>query len=544
MCMKKTLAMLMALSMTFAVSSVDVSALDFDSISAQVKAADEASNDFNITIKNTEVKADGVVMRKNGYAQLTLNFDNENERDYTQCAVMDKDGKITVPYFHYEPNNNWGTWGDDVIGTGFALGLGEYYVSTEGVLFDQRIHTNKADKGTGGYYALDGTTLVEPQYDLIGIMNDGIAVTANLGTYTPSISNGSSASAPTQEYNFFIINKEGETLYTSPTLTDPDCSLCFGMPSEGLIPFASNIQFDSFENIDKNNDIHSHCGYIDYQGNVVLSFSSDKNYLGAFSDGLAWVINNEYGYGYIDKTGEFVIPAEYNGASAFHDGIARVSKAVEGSYQYGYINKENEIVIPFEYDDMETEIQKDDIFFASKDGAYGYINLQNETVIPFEYDSAYGSDENDTLFTVGKGGKYGIVDKNNNIVVPLIFDDISNITNHTAYAVSDQNVYILQLSENSTLSNLGNVNGDEEVNAKDAAAVLVEAASLGAGNGSTFTEEQTKFADVNGDDTVNAKDGAEILVYAASHGAGDFSGTMEEFISQKNSETVEPVTVQ
>ena len=67
---------------------------------------------------------------------------------------------------------------------------------------------------------------------------------------------------------------------------------------------------------------------------------------------------------------------------------------------------------------------------------------------------------------------------------------------------------------------LGNTNGDEAINAKDAATVLIAAARLGTGGATGFTDEQAISADVNNDGAINAKDANIILRYAAAVGTG------------------------
>ena len=75
----------------------------------------------------------------------------------------------------------------------------------------------------------------------------------------------------------------------------------------------------------------------------------------------------------------------------------------------------------------------------------------------------------------------------------------------------------------------GDVDGDTVVNAKDAAAVLVSAANIGAGNNSGLAKSQLADADVNHDDNVNALDAAAILTYSAAVGAGMTNVKIEEF---------------
>ena len=62
-------------------------------------------------------------------------------------------------------------------------------------------------------------------------------------------------------------------------------------------------------------------------------------------EGVA-AVENEEKCGYIDPTGEVVIPLMYETAMSFSEGLASV---VSGG-KCGYINKQNEVVIPFVYD--------------------------------------------------------------------------------------------------------------------------------------------------------------------------------------------------
>ena len=45
-------------------------------------------------------------------------------------------------------------------------------------------------------------------------------------------------------------------------------------------------------------------------------------------------------------------------------------------------------------------------------------------------------------------------------------------------------------------------------------------------------ETQMLYGDFNHDGEVNASDAAIMLIYAAEHGAGTFSGSFEEYVSK------------
>lgn len=51
-------------------------------------------------------------------------------------------------------------------------------------------------------------------------------------------------------------------------------------------------------------------------------------------------------YGFIDKTGNEIVPCKYDNARDFSEGVA----AVEGDGGWGFIDKDNNIIIPFKFD--------------------------------------------------------------------------------------------------------------------------------------------------------------------------------------------------
>ena len=76
---------------------------------------------------------------------------------------------------------------------------------------------------------------------------------------------------------------------------------------------------------------------------------------------------------------------------------------------------------------------------------------------------------------------------------------------------------------------LGDLDGNDAINATDAAMVLSAAAAVGAGVDSGLTEEQMKAADVDGNGSFDASDASYILAYAAYTGAGG-ADSLDEFL--------------
>lgn len=182
-----------------------------------------------------------------------------------------------------------------------------------------------------------------------------------------------------------------------------------------------------------------------------------------FTDGCLKVCKNGK-YGYIDKTGNEIIPCKYSLVDdSFRDGIARVwgemdeksggrpsgyvnykgkeivpciIKSVDDVYRNGYfifrsngkygaINKLGNIVVPFEYDYINDF--SEGVAGVIKDGKLGFIDNSNKVIIPFNYNlesyeiSEYIFKFSEGLVAVKKDGKWGYIDKSNNVVIPFIY---------------------------------------------------------------------------------------------------------------------------
>ena len=89
--------------------------------------------------------------------------------------------------------------------------------------------------------------------------------------------------------------------------------------------------------------------YIDHEGvaKITLHKLDGMRVTAAsiFSEGMAWVKNENDKYGFIDKSGTLVIPFKYDYARPFHEGRALVSQDAEFSVRTGFIDAKGEEVI-------------------------------------------------------------------------------------------------------------------------------------------------------------------------------------------------------
>ena len=188
--------------------------------------------------------------------------------------------------------------------------------------------------------------------------------------------------------------------------------------------------------------------------------SIDFEYIGSFHEGLARVCKSGYGYGFVDKDMNLVIPMIYENADKFKAGKAKVKR--DGRWMYvDKTGHELEIETPLsnsKYEEvgefnegmckvstlklgfMDLAYHSD---YAEIAGTWGFINENGVEVVAPQY--IYAEDFSGGIAVVCKGkwtidkkwdnkyntGRYwteeelwGAIDKDGNEVVPFIFDEI------------------------------------------------------------------------------------------------------------------------
>lgn len=110
--------------------------------------------------------------------------------------------------------------------------------------------------------------------------------------------------------------------------------------------------------------------YIDKDGNELFAPDPNFSYYG-FSDGLCLVYNYDNGqYGYVDKSGEVVIPTTLDDANGFYKGYA----VYQELGKYGVISKEGDFVVHPIFDSI---FQTEEGYFLGFDGVFTHFLDQN-----------------------------------------------------------------------------------------------------------------------------------------------------------------------
>jgi hypothetical protein len=175
--------------------------------------------------------------------------------------------------------------------------------------------------------------------------------------------------------------------------------------------------------IDQNGNLLVITGPYSVEDAYIFSYADEhKSYTPIQDNGL---------WGYIDTSGHIVIPAKYDFATIFKNGIA----AVKLNDKWGFINTQGKEFIPVKYDSLslhgfETMFEHG-IAYVKLNDKWGLINTQGEEITPIRYDNISLSFmdnylQSPPIFRVSIGEKTGILDVNGNEIIPVIYDYIGS----------------------------------------------------------------------------------------------------------------------
>jgi hypothetical protein len=115
--------------------------------------------------------------------------------------------------------------------------------------------------------------------------------------------------------------------------------------------------------------------------NVFEYFHTDYSY---FMDGIALVKRDEK-YGFIDKSGNEVIPCKYKSATVFVNGFAKVGNE---NKKMGIIDKTGREVLPCQFERDEIQQFSNGFCAVRRNGKWGFVDTTGNEVIPCKYELA------------------------------------------------------------------------------------------------------------------------------------------------------------
>ena len=261
------------------------------------------------------------------------------------------------------------------------------------------------DKKKWGFINRNGEWVIEPQFDKTKEFNSGIAVVNKdkewiyINTKGEQILTNISSDKIYDFKDGFAVIREGDYVgfinTDGKTVVEPKFQKAFDFVNGyakvkendkwGLIDTSGNYfvktEYDGISNV-YNGQIVANKG--ETHGLVING--EFKEVVGA-QDIWDFSVNGKITYakkndkiGFIDKEGNWIIEPTYDKVRAFVNGLAPVSL----DKNWGYINTSGEIVIPFEYRDAEI-FSEDGLAPVKADDLWGFIDTKGKLVIDYKY---------------------------------------------------------------------------------------------------------------------------------------------------------------
>jgi len=271
-----------------------------------------------------------------------------------------------------------------------------------------------------------GETIVSFEYDFIGPYNNGLAVVANDTAYG-FINRKGEIQIPIEfDYagdfkdGFAIIEKDGYKgmINTLGKTVVPSIY-------QWLEPFNKQGYCRA-----KNDSLY---GILDKNSAEVLSFEYDQ--IDNLLNGHNIIVKGDK-YGYVNDTGEIVIPIKYE----FNPSIWIQSKFKNGYASYyqngklGIIDTSGKKIFPAIFEDVGQYVEEG-LVAVKKRGKWGYSNQSLRLIIPYEYEETRSSENAKGI--VKKDGMYGILNEKEEILLPIEYDKIEYLEG-TGYLVNKE----------------------------------------------------------------------------------------------------------
>ena len=174
----------------------------------------------------------------------------------------------------------------------------------------------------------------------------------------------------------------------------------------------------------RNPDTSVSAGLIDSTGKLVVPFRyGDVTYVG---DGLALLDNGYFKQGYYDiRAGKELLPPQYVIVGSFSEGLAWVRTGgtfTDNTIKFGYIDRTGAFVLPLVYDSISNF--KNDVAVVKKDGHWYVIDKTGQIVKVLPYDDI--EQFYDGMAAVWQGDKLGYIDEMGNEVIPPIYESLDD----------------------------------------------------------------------------------------------------------------------
>ncbi len=242
-------------------------------------------------------------------------------------------------------------------------------------------------EGFSGYVDSSGNWVIPPQYIIAHDFSDGLAFVMNEDRNSGYIDSQTGRMIIDEVY---LYHEADKSYFSDGT------ALVFDI-ARGMGDAAKKVLIDQTGQILR---------LLDFPHFIDRPFAEGMAVVGKWGEGA-----NEAFYGYIDRTGEIIIPVQFQGASSFSEGLAAVR--VDGLW--GYIDQTGQMIIEPQF--SVALPFSEGLAPVSLDSLYGYIDMTGEFVIPPQYENAYPFSE--ALAPVQVNGLWGYIDQTGTMQIEL-----------------------------------------------------------------------------------------------------------------------------
>lgn len=196
---------------------------------------------------------------------------------------------------------------------------------------------------------------------------------------------------------------------------------------------------------------------IDRQGNVIKELPKDVSQCSMFARGMATIQNDDGSWGYINASGDTIVPANYSSANLFlYDDYAMVvdmAQPGDSAVNFSVIDKSGKIMFtastaeyqpiqPYYINGVLPVMKGDTIVCLNEDGKEVANPIDDkEKVEKAGYNDFSRTPSGD--YIVMKEGKTGMVDKDNKPLIPIEHDNLIDINGERLIAVDGETYHIV-----------------------------------------------------------------------------------------------------
>jgi hypothetical protein len=173
--------------------------------------------------------------------------------------------------------------------------------------------------------------------------------------------------------------------------------------------------------------------YIDKKGNVIKSSNTSSIHVSIpeVHEGLIYFTNEKEKYGYKDSVGNVIIPAKFDDAYDFSDGLARVKI----NNKWSFINKHGNLVFTLQIVCDEVGDFQYGAALVKQNDIYGYIDKTGKWIFKPQFQEVH--DFKEGYAVVKKNGLFGYIDNTGKWIFSPQFEDASDF--EEGYAVVKKN---------------------------------------------------------------------------------------------------------